>query len=364
MERIPEYLEVYRPLAERLDALPNGYPATPDGIELRLLAHLFTPEEAELAANLRLTRETPEQIAERLERDAGQLKDMLRSMARKGLIAAGRTPDGLGFGLMPFVVGIYEAQVGQIDAELAQLFEGYYQRAFYQALTIQPPVHRVVPINENVRLGMEIHPFESASHIVHKAQAWGVLDCICRKQKALIGQACSHPVDVCMALAPTPGVFDNHPVIHALTEQEALDTLHRATQAGLVHTVTNSQEGTWYICNCCTCSCGVLRGMAEMGLPNVVAHSAFVNQVDPDLCNTCQACQPYCQFDALQMGDLVMTVAVQRCVGCGICVTVCPEEALSLVRRPPAEIAPVPQRESDWRQARADARHLDLSGVL
>ena len=36
----------YKLLAQRLDELPNGYPPTPDGIELRLLEKLFTPEEA------------------------------------------------------------------------------------------------------------------------------------------------------------------------------------------------------------------------------------------------------------------------------------------------------------------------------
>ena len=34
---------IYRTLAQRLDSLPNGFPPTEDGVELRLLAHLFTP---------------------------------------------------------------------------------------------------------------------------------------------------------------------------------------------------------------------------------------------------------------------------------------------------------------------------------
>jgi hypothetical protein len=53
----------YKRLAERLDALPNGFPPTEDGIELQLLAKIFTPEEAALAAQLRVTQQTPEQIA-------------------------------------------------------------------------------------------------------------------------------------------------------------------------------------------------------------------------------------------------------------------------------------------------------------
>jgi len=59
----------YRQLAARLDALPDGFPPTEDGAELRLLAELFTPEEADLAAQLRLTLETPRQIAARLDHD-------------------------------------------------------------------------------------------------------------------------------------------------------------------------------------------------------------------------------------------------------------------------------------------------------
>ena len=56
-------------------------------------------------------------------------------MAKRGLITAGRAPTGgLGFGLMPFVVGIYEMQAGRIDAELARLFEDYYQQTYRQSL--------------------------------------------------------------------------------------------------------------------------------------------------------------------------------------------------------------------------------------
>ncbi len=108
---------IYRTLAQRLDSLPNGFPPTPDGVELRLLAHLFTPEEAALAARLRLTLESPEQIARRLGGDPKALREQLKSMARRGLIAAGRMEGGLGYGLMPFVVGIYEMQISRLDAE-------------------------------------------------------------------------------------------------------------------------------------------------------------------------------------------------------------------------------------------------------
>ena len=106
----------YRALAARLDELPNGFPPAADGAELRLLAKLFTPEEAALAARLRLTLETPAEIAARIGGDPEALRRQLKEMVGRGLIKAGRAPGGLGFGLLPFVVGIYEMQMNRMDA--------------------------------------------------------------------------------------------------------------------------------------------------------------------------------------------------------------------------------------------------------
>ena len=60
----------YKRLAECLDALPNGFPPTQSGVELRLLAKIFTPEEATLAAQLHAMPETLDELAARLATDA------------------------------------------------------------------------------------------------------------------------------------------------------------------------------------------------------------------------------------------------------------------------------------------------------
>ncbi|HSF81814.1 MAG TPA: 4Fe-4S binding protein [Anaerolineales bacterium] len=358
------FSEAYKRLAERLDSLPNGFPPTEDGIELHLLSLIFTSEEAQLASHLRLGRETPEQIAARIGADPTGLRDQLKGMARRGLIGATRLEGGIGYGLIPFVVGIYENQVARLDAEMSRIFEDYYQRAFGQMLGIQPSVHRVIPVGESVRMDMEVRPYESAADILDNAQAWGVLDCICRKQKALIGDPCEHPLDVCMALSQKPGAFDQNPVIRAVTREQAQSTLQRAAAAGLVHSVSNSQSGLGYICNCCTCSCGILRGMTELGIANVVARSPFVNQVEEELCYGCELCLDYCQFEALTLEDGLAAVNQIRCVGCGVCVPSCPDKALSLVRRPAEEVLVTPANEMAWLQERAQARGLDLHSLM
>ncbi len=356
-------MEPYRRLAEHLNALPNGFPPTESGVELQLLAKIFKPEEAELTSHLRLTLETPTEIAARLGGEAEDLAPRLKAMARRGVIAVARSEAGLTYGALPFVFGIYESQIQTIDPELARLFEDYYLQSFGRMLAIEPQVHRVIPIEESLQAGIEIKPYESAAEMLDQAKAWGVLDCICRTQKALIGEACHHPVDVCLALSQTPNAFEHNPVVRALTHAQALGVLDRAAEAGLVHSVNNTERDVVYVCNCCTCSCGILRGIADLGIANAVARSAFVNRVVEEACVACELCLDRCQFDALFL-DRVVQIDETRCVGCGACALACPEEALHLVRRDEAEVLPPPRDQAEWRRERARTRGLDLAAVL
>ncbi len=351
-------MDAYKRLAEHLDALPNGFPPTPDGRELLILQKLFSPEEADIAAQLSANPETVEEIAARTGLDAAQIRDPLKSMARRGLIEAGVKDKTLAFESMPFVVGFYEMQIQHMDAEFARLVENYFVGGFGKVLSTKPQFHRVIPAHEAEHESLEVRPFESAAAIVNSMQSWAVQDCICRKQKALIGQACEHPLDVCLVMHPRPGAFDNSPAFRRLSRDEAMATLRRAAEAGLVHTVTNTVEGTSYICNCCTCSCGILRGMAELGLANVVASSPFVNTVQDVLCTGCEACIDSCQFSALAMDGALARVDRDRCVGCGVCVLTCEAQALVLARRPEQEIKPVPQTSAEWASQRISARAL------
>jgi electron transport complex protein RnfB len=353
----------YKRLAEHLHALPNGFPPTESGVELRLLARIFSPEQADLASRLRLTPETPTELAARIGGDPKDLAARLKAMARNGQIAAVKTEAGLGFAALPFVFGIYEFQIGSMDRELAQLFETYYLEAFGRELNVEPPIHRVLPVGESIPVGIEVHPYESAAAVLSRAKAWGVLDCICRVQKGLIGEACEHPVDVCLAMSSVPGAFDHDPVIRALTQEQALATLRRAADAGLVHSVSNRQQGIGYVCSCCTCSCGILRGIADLGIANAIARSAFVAQVDEGACVGCDVCLDRCQFGALYL-DGTAHVDVGRCVGCGVCIGACEEGAMRLARRPETDVLPPPVNEDEWRRDRAKRRGIDLDAVL
>jgi electron transport complex protein RnfB len=356
--------DVYRKLARRLDAIPNGFPSTESGVELRLLAKIFTPEEAALAAVMRLTREPAADVAARAGVDPDTAYRTLKGMVRKGLIRVKRSEGQLTFGLMPFVVGIYEEQLPRMDAELAALFEQYYQETQSGITRDAPAIHRVIPIEEAIRFDLEIFPYERASELLEGAKSWGVRDCICRVQQRLVGKGCDHPVENCLVFAPIEGAFDHSEVDRPITKEEALRILREAEEAGLVHSTGNYRDRRSYICNCCTCCCGILRGVAEFGIPTAIARSDFRAAVDAEVCVGCGDCVERCQFGALSVPEDVCVVDYVRCVGCGLCATVCPTGALYLERRPEGEVLPPPADIKEWMVQRAQERSISISDVL
>ncbi len=355
--------DAYRRLAQRLDAIPNGFPATESGVELRLLAKIFTPEQAALAAEMRLTYESADDIAARAAVEPQVAYRTLKGMAKRGLIYARKGEGELVFRLMPFVVGVYEEQLLRLDTELAELFEAYLQESRGSTIYGPTPVHRVIPIEEAVPVDLEIFPYESAAAMLVGAKSWAVRDCICRVQKRLIGEGCDHPLENCLVFAPVAGVFDHSKVDRAITKEEALRILHEAEEAGLVHTTGNFRDNHRYICNCCTCSCGILRGVAEFGILSAVAHSDFLAVVDADVCTARGDCVERCQFGALSLPAYVCIVDAMRCVGCGQCATICPSGALQMARRPDAEIAPLAADRREWQAQRAQKRGISLSDI-
>jgi electron transport complex protein RnfB len=349
-------MDSYQKLAERLNQIPNGFPETESGVELKLLAKLFTPEEASLASMLSLELMSAGEIASIYGAGEPDVKSLLIGMAKKGLIDMKRKErEGFVFCLIPFVVGFYERQNARIDKEFAELFEAYYKESFHKVMLVNPSVHRVIPVEKTIPVSTDVMPYEKASTYLDDARSWGVLNCICRVQQKLVGKGCDHPVENCLVFSSRTGAFDRRDDIRAISKVEALEILAEADREGLVHATANTQAEVNYICNCCTCSCGVLRGMVEYGNRDIIARSDFYAVVDRGLCSACEDCIERCQFHALSMADDTCTVETALCVGCGLCVTACPTEALSLALKSEADFDPPPFSEEEWRAKRAKA---------
>jgi electron transport complex protein RnfB len=355
--------EVYRKLAQRLDAIPNGFPSSESGVELRLLSKIFTPDEAALASVMRLTPESADDIARQSGVDAHEANRMLKGMARKGLIRIQRGEGCLLFGLRPFMVGIYEEQLRRMDEELAQLFEQYYREVFKDVFQDDPSVHRVIPVDKAIPFELEVFPYERAVELLDGAKSWGVRDCICRVQQRFVGRVCDHEIENCLLFASAENVFNNTELTRPITKEDSLRILGEAAQAGLVHCTAGHRSPLNYICNCCTCCCGVLRGLVEFGMPAAVACSDFYASVDSALCSACGSCIERCPFGALMISEDVCVVDRARCMGCGLCVSACSTGAACLKRRPEGEVPSTPKDIPTWMTLRAENRGISMSAI-
>ena len=65
--------------------------------------------------------------------------------------------------------------------------------------------------------------------------------------------------------------------------------------------------------------------------------------VDEALCSACGDCEYRCQMEAIGVNNGYAVVNNDRCIGCGLCVTTCPDMAVKLVRKPETEQASVPR---------------------
>ncbi|MBP7738569.1 MAG: 4Fe-4S binding protein [Spirochaetes bacterium] len=351
--------DVYYRLRDILDKMPNGYPSTDDGLEIKILKKIFTEEEAEVATKMRMKFETAEAMAARTGLDVEYLKKMLPQMANNGQIFGVTIGGAKIYKLAPFVFGVYEWQVYRLDRELVDLCEEYFERGFGEYFWSKTPaLTKVVPVEQEIPAGSVVEPYESITGLIEKAKSWAVGDCICKKEKMILGEKCDNPMEVCMALSPIENMFEGYFWGRPITKEEAYAVLKKAEDSGLVHMISNTKEGHIFICNCCGCCCGILRGVNQLGLDSAMARSNYRAVVDENLCTACGACRDRCQVKGvIEIGGTAMIS--DRCIGCGLCVSSCPLEAIKMTRKEDADIEYVPIDEKEWNKKRAEGRGRD-----
>jgi electron transport complex protein RnfB len=346
--------EVFEQLADALDRLPNGFPRTPTGLEIRILKKIFSPEEAAIAVKMSGKWETVDEIAARLDMPEREALNALKQMARRGLIFGNVVDRKRYYRQAPFVVGIYEAQLENMDHEFAHMHEEYMaQGGAAGIMKPQPALHRVVPARGTAKTEWVL-PYDDVKELLMNAKTFRVRDCICRVQKGILGEACDAPVHNCLSfydIALPETTYD-------LTKEQALAVLDEAEKAALVHTVSNVAKGVNYFCNCCGCCCGILRSVTEFGIQESVAAANYYVVVDEDACTACGICEGRCQVGAITIPEAVSVVDRSRCIGCGLCVTGCPEDAIALHLKPESEIVRPPEDFPAWERERLKNRGL------
>lgn len=351
---------IYEQLAAKLDELPHGFPRTESGVELRILEKIFASDEAAMAVRLLPIPEPVGAIAYRLGRPAEELRSILDGMVRRGQILSFRLRGETVYGLAPFVIGIYEFQLPRMDAELATLVEEYAPHLSGTVGGAKPALARVIPVNARIDAAAVILPYEDVRGMLAGARSFRLMECICRTEQAKLGKPCSHPLETCMAFSTRENAYEGTLATdygRTVTREDALAVLDLSERDGLVHCTYNVQRDPMFVCNCCTCCCGFLRGVKEFGAPHLLVRSNWVSAIEAGRCTACGACAGgQCPMDAIALQEGRYTVSEGRCIGCGVCTIGCPTDAIMLRSRPRRERTTPPGTIAAWAFARAVQR--------
>lgn len=351
--------QLYRELQQRLDTYSLGFPATDSGVEIKVLKHLFSEDDAKMFLALTPMVEPPASVAEKMGITEAEAAARLADMASRGLLFRLEKGGVPRYGAIPFIHGLFEFQVKRLDPEFAKLTEQYMTEGMDKAMATSAEYFlRTIPVGESVDVDHQVASFDDAREILKSRKLIVVTDCICRKQKSLVGDHCGKPMEVCFMFGSMGQYYLDHDMGRAVTLDEAEKLLSDARDAGLVTQPATAQNPAG-MCNCCGDCCGVLRVLNMHPKPAQIVFSNHYAVVDEDACTACEACVDRCQMDAIAVDAAdVAVVDLDRCIGCGLCVTDCPEQAVILVSKPDEQRRTPPAGSMDQMLAMAQKRGL------
>ncbi len=216
---------------------------------------------------------------------------------------------------------------------------------------------KVIPIKESFQIQQWVLPTEQAEEILRNAQSVALTDCACRTRY----RNCDNPTNTCLLINQVADKRVAEGRARHISLEEASQVLRLANEKGLVHLTIHkparmlSYENTetipgssqlpdnsgqdlsfvYSICSCCPCCCYALQIMQKFGRRDLIAKSEYIAKTDMEICTHCGDCVDRCVFGAREQKDGKMSHNPEACSGCGLCVTVCPSNAITMERRTP-----------------------------
>ena len=120
-------------------------------------------------------------------------------MSRKGLIFSIQPQDGPGrYQAAPFIVGIYEFQVNDLNPGLRRALADYWATQEERPGPATIPQMRTIPVGESIEPHLEALPYEQVAELVQAHDRFAVAPCICRLHARLEGGGCDAPEESCL----------------------------------------------------------------------------------------------------------------------------------------------------------------------
>jgi len=196
-------------------------------------------------------------------------------------------------------------------------------------------VNQMTPVTISVNISIHgqqtILDLSSVEAILRTAEVITLEECGCRTK----WHKCDAPLDVCLSLDNEAREAMKRGA-KRISLAQALVVLKRSHQAGLVHLAYTfkGKDKPEVICSCCSCCCHSLSALVRFGIPEHVIASEYTANQDYDTCKNCGTCVQRCQFHARQLdSDQRLVFNQARCFGCGLCISTCPTNSITLIKR-------------------------------
>jgi len=340
---------IYRELRKHLDRQPVGYPATLSGVELQLLKTFFTTTEAKAALVLSYRFDSLENLCARAKAAGYEQQGfslLLESMEKKGSIISRNRDGETQYALHPFVLGIWETNVGRMTAGSYMGIRRYFIEGYsLEYLTAQVPQMRVIPINSSLMAVHNVAPYDQIREIVDKTgDRISLSACICKNGKDLIGHPCkvTKRREICLYFGDYADSYTRNGWGKPISKKEALDILDQNEKDGLVLMPSSMQE-PHVVCSCCECCCGIMETIKTMPRPVDFAASNYFAEFNDESCNGCKICMKRCQMGAIRFDETSQKVSginLDKCLGCGLCVPTCRTGSIRLRKKDKEFIPP------------------------
>ena len=351
--------DTYRQLQQKLDRYSMGFPATASGIEIKILRHLFTADDADMFLSMSHSLTSATDIASNMSRPETKVAAQLEDMTARGLLFRVKKGDTARYATIPFVHGLFEFQVKELDPDLARMVETYFDEAFDRTMMENAEFFlRTIPVNKSINVSHQIASYDDAVEILKTKSQIVVTDCICRKRRDIFQEGCGKTMEACFMFGSMGQYYLDKNMGRAITLEEATAILDQCRDDGLVTQPATSQNPSG-MCNCCGDCCGVLKALNKHPQPASIVFSNHLAAIDSEECTGCESCLERCQMDALAMSDAeAAQVDPERCIGCGLCVTTCPVAAIHLQPKPEAQQRRVPANTAEQMYSMAKKRGI------